>query len=1201
VHKDPILQAVGAGRLQLPTLLTEALAANERVKYLLTLLQSARASADGAQGLGDMHQERVACGVQDDTLDGVVSGSRTSVDGIYEIPAAEAIVGQVLRELDTMLAPLSEVGNGRAAALKERKHRIADALRTDGDRLRREDVELLTAPPSECGDSAHTVVMDAHRALNALETQIATESIDGAHAYGLQDGDRRLLRDFMRGLQRTERLRLDHPGLGTTSTRSGSTLLIENDLGETAAHIVVIRIEGLRVTITYTDVHLQRLVFLQSLLLAWGVTWADTHTRSDHALGGGLYHLASGRFDAANEAELGEFLEHLGSRMVFLIDWNRARKRLRRLLGGGAAIQLLTWAAEHEYGQIPFLRAGGDRLVYDAMQFAGARFGRSGGSLSGLLGADDAFALMQSVLRICTTELLAGHPISLLQDEVRAELAGHLRSARQEALALVLRHAEISVEIAELARDALDHTILDEDSARDAEAAAQLEREADLLVEEVRTAASRSTELRHLLQLIAAADDIADCLEEATFHATLLSPGSPKGDLRGHMRELTRLVLESVRAYLRGAALTTELEHADPLGEETDALLAAAHESIALEHATDELQRVIHKALVADVSLPASELFATVQLTDSFEQAADALMHSAHLLREHALERVVGSEPLAAETTRARDRPTGTSPIRPDSDVYVVGDMGEPIPEASVIGAKAHGLARLARAGMPVPEAVVLKTTIAAAAGEAFAQDRVKRAVTNAVGALEGLAGLTLGSRRNPLLLSVRSGAPVSMPGMLETVLNVGMCDSALRGLVQTTGNPRLGWDTYRRFVESFACVVHGCPRAPFAAELGERLAAAGASSPRELSAHELERVTRGHMGLFERITGQALPQDPRAQVLSAVAAVLRSSDAPKARRYRELRGIPNEPGTAVILQRMVFGNAGGISGSGVGFTRDPSLGVHELYLDFLLDAQGEDIVAGHETVEGAGRLAAAAPELLKEIDAIAAKLELEFGDAQEFELTVQDGELFLLQTRTAKRTSWAALRMAVDQVHEGVITPEAALARLDGLELETLKRRRVKDPGELHVLGRGVPASGGVAVGPVALDGEAVERIATEGSAPVLVRPETTTADLAALAPAAGLLTRVGSRTSHAAVVARELDKPCLVGCQELKFDLDERAVRIGGQRLGEGELICVDADSGRVFAGAPEIVEDRPEQELEEITGWRAQAAGDAPAHGR
>ena len=1196
--KDRMIEVLGEGHLLLPGLVAGALVANDRVKYLLALLQTARSAADGVGEVSGLRDERLASGVEDSRLDRVVGGALREPDGRYRIPGAQALARRTLDEVQTMLAPLHASGAPTARDLDQRLQAISASLRVDGDLLASDDLARLTAGPGHAGDSLHLLVMDAHRELNALEARIATESIDGARTHDLSPEDREVVRAFMRGVHLTERLKFDHPGLATIATRTGSTLIIQNDLGTTDAHIVVIKVTGRVVTITYTDVHLARLLFFQSLLAPRGVDWEDTRSRSDKTIEGGLFHLASGRLEAADDTELKLFVEHLGSRLVFIIDWNRARKRLRRLVGQRTAIELLRWAAEHGYGHMAFLRSGADSLVYDALEFAGGRAARAGESLADVLGTQAAEAYMRAVLRICSEGLLAGKPVSLVQDEVRTELTGYLRSARQEIQELALRHAELSVEIAEAARDGLEQAIVGAEDHRHATAARaqQAERQADALVSEARAAIVRAPDLRPFLDLVEAADDIADSAEEAAFYSTLLPATHPTGGVRPHVRRIARLVLTASREYLRALQLSAGLRRGGPR-EDIDAFLAAAHRAIELERETDDAQRAVHQALVGEAEESGTGLFVVVELTRAFEEAADALMHSAHLLREQTLAGVVHSESFArraleAPTPRGSPAPTGES-----EHIYVLGDVSIPIPDAATIGAKAHGLARLARAGLRVPDAAVVKTSFfrTQASSRPRNDERLREVLTGAVDALHERTGLRLGSSRRPLLLSVRSGAPVSMPGMLETVLNVGLCDVSVRGLIAQIGNPKLAWDSYRRLVESFAAVVHECPHEPFEHAVGEQLAAAGVQSPRELPSPALEQLARAHLERFADLTGKRFPQDPMDQLVAAAGAVLSSWDRPKARDYRRMHGIRDDLGTAVILQRMVFGNAGGVSGAGVGFTRDPALGERRLYMDFLFDAQGEDVVAGRHTVEGTDDLAVLAPELLAEIEHVCPRLEAEFADAQEFEVTVQEGELFLLQTRTAKRTPWAALRIAIDQVHEGVISRQTALARLEDLDLASIRRVRVNATDRTAVLAHAIPASVGVAIGPLALDHEAVERIARMGTPPVLVRAATATEDIVAVNAAAGVLTGSGGRTSHAAVVARELGKPCLVGCSGLELDLTARTARIGGHLLAEGDVICLDAEAGLVFAGTPAVIEERPTDALSEVAAWReAMSAG-------
>jgi pyruvate, orthophosphate dikinase len=1187
--KDRIIEVLGEDELRLPQLLRRALSANDRVKYLLTLLQTARAAADGAEEAPDLHEERVDSGVERPLLDRVVASSEAAGGDRYRIPEAGDIARQALGEVDTMLAPLHASGSPAAAELAERLASVTAALTLEGDLISGADIARLTQAGRD--DSLHLVVMSAHRQLNELAERLATETIDGAHAHGLERDDRTLVRAFMAGVHETDRLRFEHPGLGTTATRLRDALVIQNDIGETDAHVVVVRIVGHRVTITYTDVHLERLVFFQRLFAAWEVDWEDTRSRSDESMEDGFFHMALGRLDA-DEGSLEAFLHFLGSRLVFMIDWNRARKRLRGLVGKRAAIQLLEWSAGEGYGHRAFLIAGGDRLVYDALEFAGGRAARPGDNLRDALGSAGARAYLHEVLRICSEGMLANRPVSLIQDEVRTELIGYLRSAREQLLELVVRHGELVVEIGESTRDVLELSWGPDGEARAATAARRArdwEREADDVVSELRATAERIDDAAALLDLVEASDDAADSLEEAAFYLTLLGPARPSTLVEERLRRMCALVVTSARIHLRALQLAGDVQQ-EGTRQEIDAFLEAAHGVVSLERDVDDAQRDVHAALVGDRG-EATELFVLVEATRGLEEAADALMHSAQLLRDQVLGRVMRVERPASRPRPAVEHPA--PPLELAGDLYAVDGRDRPPPDAGIIGAKAHGLAHMTAAGLRVPEAVVLTTAVSRRFIAEGGVEGLRDLLEQVSGALEARTGRRLGNRHRPLLVSVRSGAPVSMPGMLETVLDVGLSDETVRAVVGQTGNPRLAWDSYRRLVESFASVVQGCSPAPFEEAVRRVLKARGADRPLDLEAAALHELTASHLQRFHDLTGAPFPQDPLDQLEQAVLAVLRSWAAPKARDYRHHLGLPEDLGTAVIVQRMVFGNAGGRSGSGVAFTRDPALGERRLYLDFLMDAQGEDVVSGRHRAHGAEDLAALAPDLHEAISEVCPVLEREFGDAQEFELTVEDGELFLLQTRTAKRTPWAALRIAVDQVEEGLIAPREALARLEGLDLDSIRRVRVVAQAEREPLARAIAASVGVATGPLALDAEAGERFAEQGRAPVLVRHDTSTEDIAAMLLSGGILTATGGRTSHAAVVARELGTPCLVGCAALEIDLDARTARLGSNTLAEGDVLTLDAESGLVLAGEAELVEERPTAALEAVSTWRADAA--------
>ncbi len=1121
---------------------------------------------------------------------GLCTESLRRSGGSYAIPGAAELAGAAIGEVETMLVPLRVAGVEASGPLDERLRRLGQVVHSEGDEITAEEISRLTAGRRGEQDSLHLVVMDAHRELNGLAGRLASESIAGAMVYGIEAGDRPLVHAFARGVERTQRLRFNHPGLGTVATRSGDALVIQNDIGETDAHVVVMKVIGRAVTVIYTDVHLPRLLFFQRTLAGGDIHWEDTRSRGSGAANEDIYHLAVGRFEADSQAALEAFLETLGSRMVFLIDWNRARKRLRRLVGSRDAVELLEWAAEREHGHMAFLLAGGEQLVYDALNFASGRGTRAGESLIDVLGEPAAISYMRAVLHICSEGLLAGRSLPLVGDEVRAELIGYVRTARQELLELIGAHAELVVAIGEASRDALEQAALphpSRDRSDIARVARDWEQRADELVNEVREACVRSEDPVPFLDLVREADDVADSLEEATYYWSLLPQGRVSGKVLDESQQMMALALDAARSHLRAVHLGREIQRGSP-SEDMDSFLEATHCIVALERDTDDALRKVQAALVREVDA-AGELFVIAQATQACEEAADALMRAAHLLQRQVLGDVVRSEP---PPPAPGSPPTRAVPTRDESqsieELYVVGDGDSDVPDIASIGAKGYGLARMARAGLPVPEAAILGTAVHRRAAAGGKDDRLRMLVSAAVGALQARSGLRLGSARRPLILSVRSGAPASMPGMLETVLDVGLCDESVEGLIALTGNPRLAWDSYRRLVESFAHVVADCPLGPFERATRARMETAGVQRPRDLDARTLAEITREHLERVHDLSGKPFPQNPLDQVEAAVRGVLRSWDAPKAREYRGLHDLPDTLGTAVILQRMVFGNAGGVSGSGVGFTRDPATGERRPYVEFLPDAQGEDIVGGRSTQDGAGQLALLAPEVNQRLDEVCRVLEAEFGDAQEFEFTVQDGELFLLQCRTAKRTTWAALRIAVDQVQEGLLSSREAIERLAGLDLQGIRRVHVRDGDQAVAICQAQPVSMGVASGPIVLDVKAAERIAQGGRAPVLIRRDTSTEDLAGMIVAAGLLTGSGGRTSHAAVVARELGKPCVVGATGIDIDLDRRRVRIGDREFAEGEEISIDGETGCVFAGAVQIEEERPTDDLAIVAGW-------------
>lgn len=520
-------------------------------------------------------------------------------------------------------------------------------------------------------------------------------------------------------------------------------------------------------------------------------------------------------------------------------------------------------------------------------------------------------------------------------------------------------------------------------------------------------------------------------------------------------------------------------------------------------------------------------------------------------------------------------------PARKEAQVYLIAAGGELDAAASpgTMGFKAYNLAQMAVLGLNVPPAFVLGT------GFCAHPEAVTPALwRDVLGRLEAVTGLRFGDPRRPLLLSVRSGAPVSMPGMMETLLDIGLTEATVPGLVRLTGNPRLAWDAYRRLVAGYGEVVAGVAASAFEADLD---AVRQGEDERALDFAALRDLARRHLETYRRLAGEAFPQDATVQLQAAIAAVFRSWSSAKAATYREMRGLSSGMGTAVTVQRMVFGNAGGLSGAGVGFTRNPSDGTPAPWVDFLFNAQGEDVVSGRRSAQGHDQLSKVAPRVWDDLVAAAKALERHFGDMQDFEFTIENGELFLLQTREGKRTPQAAARIALDMADEGLIGLDTARARTVKLDADALATQVIMAKGgaEPTPLGRAATASSGVASGTIALDETEVAALKAEGKPAILVRQNAETHDVALLEQVGGLVTRHGARTSHAAVVARQLGKVCLVGCEVMRIDEAQHRIGFGDRWLEPGAEITLDGNSGTIYAGALRTVRQVPEELLERL----------------
>jgi len=525
--------------------------------------------------------------------------------------------------------------------------------------------------------------------------------------------------------------------------------------------------------------------------------------------------------------------------------------------------------------------------------------------------------------------------------------------------------------------------------------------------------------------------------------------------------------------------------------------------------------------------------------------------------------------------------------------VYVIG-QGRSATEvtAEAAGAKGCQLLRMESMRLPVPAAFILGTAFSRRyfeSGRRLPHDFPEQ-IRIHLRILEELTGKSFGSSRRPLLVSVRSGAPVSMPGMMDTVLNIGLGTETALGLKRLTGNPHLVWDAYRRLVQAFAEVVHGVPGTEFESLAAQHLERVGTDTLQELDSAALQSLAMENLECYDRLVGQPFPQDPVRQLCDAVEAVIRSWQSPRAREYRRLHRLDDALGTAVTVQAMVFGNAGSTSGSGVGFSRNPATGEPGLYLDFAFNAQGDDVVSGRRPISEELQLATVLPSAYSELGRAADALEREFRDLQDFEFTIEEGRLHFLQTRAAQRTPLAALRVAVDMVKEGLISPATALQRLELYDLDTLLHKRVR-PDSPAAIGHAVTAGTGVAAGHLVLSGDRAREFAAAGEPAILVRPDLPAEDAAGIAASAGVLTIRGARTSHAAVVARQMGKVCLVGCRDLVIEPERSCVTLGGRTIREGEWISLDGDAGQVFAGQVAIETERPDDLLRKVERWRTE----------
>jgi pyruvate,orthophosphate dikinase len=523
-----------------------------------------------------------------------------------------------------------------------------------------------------------------------------------------------------------------------------------------------------------------------------------------------------------------------------------------------------------------------------------------------------------------------------------------------------------------------------------------------------------------------------------------------------------------------------------------------------------------------------------------------------------------------------------------------------------VLGGKGAGLAEMTNIGIPVPPGFTIASSLCLHYLESHQfPKRLQAQVENALQRLEAATGKHFGDGDKPLLVSVRSGAAVSMPGMMETILNLGLNDVTVEGLTRQSSNPRFAWDSYRRFVQMYGSVVFELPKKPFEQILEEHKLRCRIERDIDLPVEEMQSVVQRFKDHVRSQTGREFPAEPLDQLWGAIAAVFESWNTRRAIDYRKLHNIPDSMGTAVNIVAMVFGNLGEDSGTGVAFTRDPSTGEQRLYGEYLLNAQGEDVVSGTRTPHPIPKLKDELPHAYQELERVARTLERHFRDVQDMEFTIERGNLYMLQTRRAQRSGHAAVRVACDMVDEGLITEQEAVARIPPQDLNQLLHPMIDPATRLDLLTTGLPASPGAACGTAVFDADQAERLGRAGQSVILVRRETSPEDFHGMVTAKAILTARGGMTSHAAVVARGMGKPCVAGAHEIVIDERSHQFSVNGRSVAEGDWITVDGGSGKVFAGQAALIAPELSGNFTRVMRWadrimqlRVRVNADTPA---
>jgi len=634
--KVEIVKRLGEQTVLLPSLIADALAANDRVKLRMSLLQEAVSAASG-HSAHDFEVERRAAGLSDPQFDHLIAGARAVGPESFAIPGASALLLGVSDDIGAMLAPIDAIEPETARSF----HARFDALRSGfakvtDDILQREDISRLTSARRGSKDSLHLLVMDAHKAVNRIAAGTAVEVIDGARVHHLEPQDKALVAAFMRGLNRTAGLAFGHPGLATTATRVGARLTIQNDIGATEAHVLVIHVELASVTITYTDVHRIRATFFSSLFVDWKVDWSVLAERAAEGIGKeDVFFLMTGAFSAASAEELEAFLAFLGSRVVFLIDWNKGRKALQIFVGRKAAIDILTWAANNDVGHRAFLELGGADLVFEAIRHVAAGCIPYGARLDETLGAEDSADFLRRVLSEASRGLRAGRSARLIRDQIQADLAQRFESAESAVLTIVERHLGLSHSLASAIWTALAH----QESAASRQSLVRrsklIEEKADRLTLTAREACQRLRDASELRLFIDEIENAADLFDETAFLVSLLPEAGLEDSLAEKVAALADLAMRGTGELIKAVAATARL----PEGKRSDAAFALqAIDAVAqVERSADAAQRGAMEACVRNGDRDARTLILGIEIARAIESATDRLAHAAHALRNRVL------------------------------------------------------------------------------------------------------------------------------------------------------------------------------------------------------------------------------------------------------------------------------------------------------------------------------------------------------------------------------------------------------------------------------------------------------------------------------------------------------------------------------------------------------------------------------------